>query len=63
MNETIQIWLDKFQSISGILIIILVVIEWIILFITRKIESHKEGVVNIVSYILESIPYIFLVRL
>ncbi|WP_025662996.1 sterol desaturase family protein [Aquimarina megaterium] len=60
MNETIQIWLDKFQSISGIVIITLVVIEWVILFITRKIESHKEGVVNIVSYILESIPYIFL---
>ncbi len=59
MNEAIQIALEKSQSASGILIITLVVIEWIVLFLTKKIESHKEGVVNILSYVLESIPYIF----
>ncbi len=58
MDEAIQIVLDKFQSISGIIVLTLVAIEWIVLFLTKKIESHKEGVVNILSYMLESIPYI-----
>lgn len=59
MNETIQMVLERFQSTSGILIILLVVVEWSILFITKRIESNKEGVVNILSYILQSVPYVF----
>lgn len=58
MDETIQIVLAKCQSALGIIIITLVVIEWIVLFFTKKIESNKEGVVNILSYVLQSIPYI-----
>ena len=59
MTEAIQMLVSKFESISGIIIITLVVIEWVVLFIIKKIESHKEGVVNIVSYVIQSIPYIF----
>ncbi|KAA1246369.1 sterol desaturase family protein [Aquimarina sp. RZ0] len=58
MNESILILLDKLRSTLGIVIILLVIVEWSILTITRKIESHKEGFVNITSYPIEGIPYI-----
>ncbi|AXT62693.1 sterol desaturase family protein [Aquimarina sp. AD10] len=59
MNDWIQLLFSKFQSVSGVLIIILVIVEWSILFFTRKIESNKEGFVNILSYVLQTIPYVF----
>ncbi|MDY8135935.1 sterol desaturase family protein [Aquimarina sp. 2201CG5-10] len=58
MNEAILELLDKFQSISGILVISLIVIEWVILLFTKKIESNKEGFVNLISYAIEAIPYV-----
>ncbi len=63
MNEAIQILEDKLQGIFGIVIIFLVIIEWVVLFITKHIKSHKEGGVNIISYLLQSIPYVLLGRI
>ena len=63
MNEAIQVLQNELQSILGIIIIALVIIEWTVLFITKHIKSHKEGVVNIISYLLQSIPYVLLGRI
>lgn len=58
MNETVLSFLESLRSISGLIIVFLVLLEWGILLYTRKIESNKEGFVNIISYFIEGIPYI-----
>ena len=39
-----------------IVAIVIVVLEWIVLTITEKIESHKEGFTNILSAALTYLP-------
>jgi len=58
MNQIVSQLLSKIEGAFGIIVIFLIILEWLILAFTKKIESHKEGIVNIVSYILQSIPYV-----
>ena len=58
MNQFILDLFGKLQSTFGIIILILVLLEWILLTVTKKMESHKEGFVNVISYLIEGIPYI-----
>lgn len=51
---------EKLESTFFIIFIVLVIIEWSMLIITKKIQSNKNGFVNILSYLVESIPYLFL---
>ncbi len=63
MNESIGLLFGKLSNIFGIIVLLLITIEWIILWVSNKMESHKEGWVNLFSYALESIPYLFLGRI
>jgi len=57
--ETIEFVLRKLESMSWI-VLMLMIIEWVILILTNFVEDKREGLVSIVSYIIVSIPYIFL---
>ncbi len=63
MNQVLELFFSKISDTFGLIVLALITIEWIILWITHKIESHKEGWVNLLSYALESLPYIFLGRI
>lgn len=58
--ESVKTFFENFGSTSGIIFVSLVALEWIILAVTKKIESHKEGVVNLLSYMIELTPYMLL---
>jgi sterol desaturase/sphingolipid hydroxylase (fatty acid hydroxylase superfamily) len=60
MNNALAVLLGKMQGVFGYIVLGLVVLEWVILVITRRMESNKEGWVNVFSYVLDSIPYFFL---
>ena len=60
MGQTLELVFDKLSGTFGIIVLVLVAAEWIALIITKHIKSHKEGFINILSYIIESIPYILL---
>ncbi|SHL44755.1 Sterol desaturase/sphingolipid hydroxylase, fatty acid hydroxylase superfamily [Chitinophaga jiangningensis] len=60
MDSTLPLILGKMQGVFGYVVLGLVVLEWVILVLTRKMESNREGWVNIFSYVLDSIPPIFL---
>lgn len=60
MDTSLPLLLGKMQSVFGYIVLGLVVLEWVILVVTRKMESNREGWVNIFSYVLDSIPPIFL---
>lgn len=60
MNNTLALLLGKMQSVIGYLVLGMVVVEWVILVISKKMESNKEGWVNLLCYVLESLPYFFL---
>jgi sterol desaturase/sphingolipid hydroxylase (fatty acid hydroxylase superfamily) len=51
---------NNLSGVFGIIALVLIILEWGILVITKTIKSSKEGWVNILSYMLDSIPYIFL---
>jgi sterol desaturase/sphingolipid hydroxylase (fatty acid hydroxylase superfamily) len=63
MSNTLPVLLGKMQGVFGYIMLTLVVVEWVILVITRKMESNREGWVNVLSYVLDSIPYFFLGKL
>jgi len=63
MDNALALLFEKIDSVFGIIVLVLVAIEWIVLVLTNKMESNKEGWVNLFSYALESIPYIFLGRI
>jgi sterol desaturase/sphingolipid hydroxylase (fatty acid hydroxylase superfamily) len=58
--------LQPIENLSGslthmsLIVLILMLIEWGILIFSNHIESKKEGVVSIVSYLVQSIPYFLL---
>jgi sterol desaturase/sphingolipid hydroxylase (fatty acid hydroxylase superfamily) len=60
MNDFLPLLLGKLQGIFGYLVLALVIIEWLLLVVSRKMESNREGWVNVFSYVLDSIPYLFL---
>lgn len=45
------------------IVLVLMIIELIILFITNYVEKKKEGFVSILSYLLQSIPYFLLSKI
>ncbi len=44
----------------SVIVLILMLVEWGILILTNFVERKKEGVVSIVSYLVQSIPYFLL---
>ncbi|RBW56754.1 sterol desaturase family protein [Tenacibaculum sp. E3R01] len=44
----------------SLIVLILMLVEWGILIITNYVESKKEGIVSIISYLIQSIPYFLL---
>ena len=60
MNQELIVLFEQIQSPFMIIFLGTVAIEWIVLLISKKLESSKEGWVNLLSYVVESIPYILL---
>ncbi|CAL2085157.1 alkylglycerol monooxygenase [Tenacibaculum sp. 190524A05c] len=58
--------LQTIENLSGslahmsLIVLVLMLLEWGILIFSNYIESKKEGVVSIVSYLVQSIPYFLL---
>jgi len=44
----------------SVIVLVLMIIELVILFITNYVEKKKEGLVSILSYLIQSIPYFLL---
>ena len=44
----------------SLIVLVLMLLEWVILIFSNYIESKKEGVVSILSYLVQSIPYFLL---
>ncbi|SEC00507.1 Sterol desaturase/sphingolipid hydroxylase, fatty acid hydroxylase superfamily [Tenacibaculum sp. MAR_2009_124] len=63
MNELLLKVYQDLEGSLGILLLIMVAIEWISLIVIQKLESNKEGFVNLLSFIIDSIPYFFLGRI
>ncbi len=61
--------LTSIEILSGhlahmsVIVLILMLLELGILFLTNYIEKKKEGVVSILSYIIQSIPYFLLAKI
>ncbi len=61
--------LTSIENLSGhlahmsVIVLVLMIIELIILFITNYVEKKKEGLVSIVSYLIQSIPYFLLAKI
>jgi sterol desaturase/sphingolipid hydroxylase (fatty acid hydroxylase superfamily) len=62
MHEALEQLLGEVEGGLGLAILGLVIVEWVVSALIGKVRSHKEGVVNILSYVLESLPYLFLDR-
>lgn len=60
--ETIEFVLTQLQHMT-LIVLVLMIIEWIILIITNYVEDRREGVVSIISYLVEIIPYLLLSRI
>ncbi|RAJ79105.1 fatty acid hydroxylase family protein [Chitinophaga dinghuensis] len=60
MSTLLPQLLGRLQTTFGYIVLALVVLEWVILVISRKMESNREGWVNVISYVLDSFPYFFL---
>lgn len=60
--------LTSIENLSGhlahmsVIVLVLMIIELIILFITNYVEKKKEGFVSIISYLIQSIPYFLLAK-
>ncbi len=63
MNLTLIEKLSGHLVHMSAIVLVLMVIELIILFITNYIEKKKEGFVSILSYLLQSIPYFLLSKI
>lgn len=61
--------LTSIENLSGhlahmsVIVLVLMIIELIILFITNYVEKKKEGLVSILSYLVQSIPYFLLAKI
>ncbi|CAM1344989.1 sterol desaturase family protein [Tenacibaculum amylolyticum] len=63
MNLTdIEIFSGHLQHMS-VIVLILMIAEWGILLFSNYIERKKEGMVSIVSYLIQSIPYFLLSKI
>lgn len=60
--ELIETLLGKLQYMS-LIVLILMLVEWILLLITNFVEDKKEGIVSIISYLVQSIPYFLLSKI
>ncbi|WP_431165195.1 sterol desaturase family protein [Tenacibaculum halocynthiae] len=56
---SIETMVGQLQHMS-LIVLILMLVEWGILIVTNYIESKKEGIVSIISYLVQSIPYFIL---
>ena len=61
--EIAEVIAGFFAQYSSLAVLGLVLAEWLILFISHQIESNKESFVSVLSYIIESIPYILLAKI
>ncbi|WP_372364452.1 sterol desaturase family protein [Candidatus Uabimicrobium sp. HlEnr_7] len=52
----LQYYSEMVPAAMTIVAIVIVILEWIALTITERIESHKEGIVNILSAALTYLP-------
>ncbi len=63
MNITsIQHFAESTQYTS-LIVLIIMLIEWGTLIITSIIENKKEGLVSILSYLIQNIPYFLLAKI
>ena len=62
MNEALEGLLGDVEDRLGLAILGLVILEWVAAALVGKLKSHKDGVVNLLSYVLDSLPYVFLDR-
>ena len=63
MNNALVILFEELQGIFGIIVLSLALIEWLALVIISKMESNKEGWINILCYMIENVPYFLLDRI
>ncbi len=61
--DSIEIFMQNAQNGIGISVLVLMLVEWGILIATNYIESNKESIVSVISYLVESIPYLLLSRI
>jgi len=58
--------LTSIETLSGhlahmsVIVLVLMIVELVILFITNYVEKKKEGLVSIISYLVQSVPYFLL---
>lgn len=55
--------IEKFAeelAYMSLIVLVLMIVELIILFISNYVEKKKEGLVSIVSYLIQSVPYFLL---
>ncbi len=55
----IQNLLENLDGKFTIIFVVSVLLEWGILIASKKIKSNKNGLINLLSYFIEIIPYIF----
>ncbi|MCO7184338.1 sterol desaturase family protein [Tenacibaculum sp. XPcli2-G] len=60
--SSIEILAGKLEHMS-LIVLVLMLVEWGILIVTSYVEKNKEGVVSIVSYLIQSIPYFLLSKI
>lgn len=60
ISKHLEIILDQMDSVFGLVALASAVIEWLALVFTRRMESNKEGWINMLSYALDSFPYFFI---
>lgn len=58
MNLTLLF--EEMQGKFAFIFLFSVVIEWLVLVINHKINSNKGGLVNLLSYFVELLPYFVL---
>ncbi|MFL0062548.1 sterol desaturase family protein [Tenacibaculum maritimum] len=56
----IQLLFEQLESKLAFIFLFSVVLEWVILVINNKINSNKSGLVNLLSYFVELLPYFIL---
>ncbi|BDD03803.1 sterol desaturase family protein [Aureibacter tunicatorum] len=60
MGQALELLLDTLNNRLAIVMLCMVALEWLFLAVRKCIKSHKEGLVNLLSYVIESLLYIFL---
>ncbi|TCI90373.1 sterol desaturase family protein [Tenacibaculum sp. M341] len=63
MNLTSIENLSGYLAHMSVIVLVLMIIELIVLFITNYVEKKREGLVSIVSYLVQSIPYFLLAKI